>query len=114
MGEAPRATSEGSLVPPAISADPTRSSYMTTTTDGSRMSGLSDFPEPPPVEHLTPAHMSIIHSYYGGDTPRKQIEDSLPSISQATISRNGRLASNRLTFGGSEDIDHVVPAIPDS
>lgn len=44
------------------SADPTRSSYMTESTL-SRMSNLSDFPAPPP-QHMTPAHMSLLSSYF--------------------------------------------------
>ncbi|KAF9266272.1 hypothetical protein L218DRAFT_897317 [Marasmius fiardii PR-910] len=55
------ATAHSSLQPP--SADPTRSSYMTSNSEGSRMSGLSDFPAPPP-QHLTPAHMSLLSSYF--------------------------------------------------
>lgn len=112
QGEAQRVTSRGSLAPPVLSADPTRSSYMTSTTDGSRMSGLSDFPEPPPVEHLTPAHMSIISSYFGGDTSQKLIEEAL-STNHATTSENHRHASYRMTFGGSEDIENVAPSSTD-
>ncbi|KAJ7683976.1 hypothetical protein B0H17DRAFT_1073156 [Mycena rosella] len=47
---------------PPPSADPTRSSYMTESTV-SRMSNLSDFPAPPP-QHMTPAHMSLLSSYF--------------------------------------------------
>lgn len=54
----PRAVS--SLQP--HSADPTRSSYMTESTV-SRMSNLSDFPAPPP-QQMTPAHMSLLSSYF--------------------------------------------------
>jgi serine/arginine repetitive matrix protein 2 len=108
-----RVTSQGSLAPPVTLADPTRSSYMTTTTDGSRMSGLSDFPEPPPVGHLTPAHMSIIHSYFGGDTSQTQIDETL-STDEATILENRRHASYRMTFGGSEDMESVGEALPPS
>jgi len=96
-----RVTSRGSLAPPITSTDPTRSSYMTSTTDGSRMSGLSDFPEPPSVDHLNPAHMSIISSYFG-DT-YKQPEEA-PSTNNATTPENRRHA-NRMTFGGSEDME---------
>jgi hypothetical protein len=109
--ESQRARSQNSLAPPVVSADFTRSSYMTTTTDGSRMSGLSDFPEPPPVGHLTPAHMSIIHSYFGGDTAQKQIEDLL-SNNQATTSVDHSHASQHMAFGGNEDIESVGEAGP--
>ena len=42
----PRVISQQSSVPTPVTAN-TRSSYMTTGTDASRMSGLSDFPAPP-------------------------------------------------------------------
>ncbi|KAG6915717.1 hypothetical protein DXG01_010275 [Tephrocybe rancida] len=48
------------LQPP--SADPTRSSYMTTSSM-SRMSGLSDFPVPPP-RNAVERHMSTLTSYF--------------------------------------------------
>ncbi|KAF7332059.1 hypothetical protein MKEN_00086400 [Mycena kentingensis (nom. inval.)] len=57
----PRASTRSSLQP--HSADPTRSSYMTTSTL-SRISNLSDFPVPPP-QHMTPAHMSLLNGYFG-------------------------------------------------
>jgi hypothetical protein len=85
---------------------------MTSTTDGSRMSGLSDFPEPPSVDHLTPAHMSIISSYFGGDTSHKQLEEA-SSTNNATTPENRRHA-NRMTFGGSEDIEQVGEVVPPS
>ncbi|KAL0070097.1 hypothetical protein AAF712_002584 [Marasmius tenuissimus] len=53
-------TAHSSLQPP--SADPTRSSYMTSASEGSRMS-VSDFPAPPP-QQLTPAHMSLLSHYF--------------------------------------------------
>jgi len=113
-GETHRVTSKDTLAPPVISADPTRSSYMTSTTDGSRMSGLSDFPEPPTVGHMTPAHMSIIHSYFGGETHLRRLDDSL-STDQTIIAEDQRHASYRMTFGGSEDVESVgeVPVSQD-
>lgn len=108
--EPQRITSQASLAPPSASDDPLRSSYMTSTTEGSRMSGLSDFPAPP-VQTLTPAHMSIIHSYFGGNTPQKQAEDPLSS-NEATQSESRRHASYRMTFGGSEDTEDIAQGIP--
>ncbi|KAJ7178957.1 hypothetical protein C8R46DRAFT_1071991 [Mycena filopes] len=55
------------------SADPTRSSYMTESSV-SRMSGLSDFPAPPP-QHMTPAHMSLLSSYFHEAPERTVRED---------------------------------------
>ena len=77
QNEPSRVTSEISFPPLSATDDPTRSSYVTSTTEGSRMSGLSDFPAPP-IQTLTPAHMSIIHSYFGS-TPPNQVEDPLSS-----------------------------------
>lgn len=42
-----RIVSQGSTLPTPLSPDAARSSYMTSGTDTSRMSGLSDFPVPP-------------------------------------------------------------------
>ncbi|KAJ7044529.1 hypothetical protein C8F04DRAFT_941738 [Mycena alexandri] len=64
----PPVPKDGIPIPRAVSnlqphsADPTRSSYMTESTV-SRMSNLSDFPAPPP-QHMTPAHMSLLSSYF--------------------------------------------------
>lgn len=44
-----------------------RASYMTTTSDASRMSGLSDFPSPPPINAVTPQHVSYLASYFDDD-----------------------------------------------
>lgn len=107
--EPQRITSQTSLSPPSAAADPSRSSYMTSTTEGSRMSGLSDFPVPP-VQNLTPAHMSIIHSYFGGNTPQRQVEDPF-STNEAAPSNNRRHANFRMTFGGSEDMESISQAI---
>lgn len=61
------------LSPP--SADYVRSSYTTSTTEDSRISGLSDFPSPPEfssspaLQSLTPAHTAAEHSHFADDTP---------------------------------------------
>lgn len=107
-----RVTSQMSLLPPSVTGDATRASYMTSTTEESRMSGLSDFPVPP-IQNLTPAHMSIIHSYFGGSTPQNQEEDPLSS-NEATRSEPRRNANFRMTFGGSEDMEIITPSSPRS
>ena len=107
-----RITSQMSVVPLSATGDLTRSSYVTSTTEGSRMSGLSDFPTPP-VQNLTPAHMSIIHSYFGRSTPPNQVEDLLSS-NEAAHSEPGRNANFRMTFGGSEDMEVITPGSPHS
>jgi hypothetical protein len=97
-----RIKSQTSLHPP--SAGLTRSSYMTTSTAGSRMSGLSDFPAPPGQAEVTPAHMSLFDSYFDeSSSPRARDSFGLSSGSR-TISR-------RMTFGGDEDIEDIANAL---
>ncbi|KDQ52156.1 hypothetical protein JAAARDRAFT_40502 [Jaapia argillacea MUCL 33604] len=97
-----RIVSQASLGPPR-SADLARSSYMTSDTGGSRMSGLSDFPAPP-VLLPTPAHISTLQSYFG-DTPRDHIEDPFP-VDTRPRRHNPEY---RTTFGGDEEIELYLP-----
>ncbi|KAJ6598870.1 hypothetical protein DFH09DRAFT_1070759 [Mycena vulgaris] len=60
------------------SADPTRSSYMTESTV-SRMSNLSDFPAPPP-QHMTPAHMSLLSSYFHEAVAEREIPEDKSGV----------------------------------
>ncbi|KAJ7498733.1 hypothetical protein FB451DRAFT_1426696 [Mycena latifolia] len=60
------------------SADPTRSSYMTESTL-SRMSNLSDFPAPPP-QHMTPAHMSLLSSYFHEAVAERAIPENESAV----------------------------------
>ncbi|KAE9396068.1 hypothetical protein BT96DRAFT_922410, partial [Gymnopus androsaceus JB14] len=82
-----------SLQPP--SSVPTRSSYMTTS-DASRMSGLSDFPDPPP-QRMTPAHMSLLSSYFDDTITEKEIADvrAYGHVKPATRSRSGSVLNSR-------------------
>ncbi|KAJ3744698.1 hypothetical protein DFH05DRAFT_1445372 [Lentinula detonsa] len=86
-------TAHSSLQPP--SSGLTRSSYMTTS-DGSRMSGLSDFPDPPP-QPLTPAHMSLLSSYFDNMITEKEIADvrTYGHVKPATRSRSGSVLTSR-------------------
>jgi len=88
---------------------------MTSTTEGSRMSGLSDFPVPPdfpspPLQHLIPTHLSSIPSHFGDGTPQKSIED-MPSVNQSMTAENRNHTSYRMTFGGSEDVESITPVV---
>ncbi|KAI4293682.1 hypothetical protein K523DRAFT_340909 [Schizophyllum commune Tattone D] len=65
---------------------------MTSTSGGSRISGLSDFPVPPPNPDLTPAHMSLLSSYFDGATASTE---NLPDVRP--------LNPKRTTFGLEED-----------
>ena len=78
------------LLPP--SAEATRSSYMTTSTNGSRMSGLSDFPAPPGD---VAAHMRLIETYLGDGPP-------------------ARSGHRRMTFGVDEDVEDIARALSTS
>lgn len=82
-----------SLLPP--SSGFTRSSYVTTS-DGSRMSGLSDFPDPPP-QRMTPAHMSLLSSYFDQTVTEKEIADvqAYGHVKPATRSRSGSILTSR-------------------
>jgi serine/arginine repetitive matrix protein 2 len=92
-----RPKSPSSLLP---SAGLTRSSYMTTSTNASRMSGLSDFPVPPAD---MAAHIKLFEPYFDG--PSRAIPDYPPSESpQPPISR-------RMTFGGDEDIEDIAKSL---
>ena len=101
--EAQRRIQSGSSGLQPSSADWARVSYMTSGTDGSRISGLSDFPAPPVA--VTPAHMSVLTSYFGSNPVPQQTESLSESTTDASTLR-------RMTFGGIEDTEKItdVPA----
>ncbi|GAW10324.1 hypothetical protein LENED_012578 [Lentinula edodes] len=123
-------TAHSSLQPP--SAGLTRSSYMTTS-DGSRMSGLSDFPDPP-LQRLTPAHMSLLSSYFDNTITEKEIADvrAYGHVKPATRSRSGSVLTSRpeaqgsrppidvpdkqegVSFDGNEEIDNLIASLSPS
>jgi hypothetical protein len=80
------------------SAEPTRSSYMTTSTNGSRMSGLSDFPAPPGD---FAGHMRLIESYLATGS------ENASEGSHGTQ----RAPHRRMTFGVDEYIEDVAEAL---
>ena len=100
--------SEASLAPP--SATLTRSSYMTSSTNASRMSGLSDFPIPPATSdgavgdmQQADHHIKLYDSLFDGP-PRMMNESRSGESPQAPMSR-------RMTFGGDEDIEDIAKAL---
>ncbi|KAJ4487939.1 hypothetical protein J3R30DRAFT_3788936 [Lentinula aciculospora] len=124
-------TAHSSLQPP--SSGLTRSSYMTTS-DGSRMSGLSDFPDPPP-QRLTPAHMSLLSSYFDNTITEKEIADvrAYGHVKPATRSRSGSVLTSRpeaqasrppvevpdrreqrVSLNGNEEIDDLIATLSPS
>lgn len=64
---APEEKHQSTLLSPAT--DMTRSSYMTTSTTGSRMSNLSDFPIPPLDPSVATSHMSFLSNYHNNHAP---------------------------------------------
>ncbi|RDB26946.1 hypothetical protein Hypma_005028 [Hypsizygus marmoreus] len=96
------------LQPP--SADPTRSSFTTTST-ASRISGLSDFPAPPPRFHGH--HMSLLSSYFEETISQREVRTSEDSTQhQITTSLdNVHRQSRRLTFGGDEDVEEIIATL---
>ncbi|EMD32194.1 hypothetical protein CERSUDRAFT_99594 [Gelatoporia subvermispora B] len=73
-----RVYSQQSSLGVPTSSSAARSSFMTTDTALSRMSGLSDFPIPP--SQVTPEHTTLLNSYFA-DTPRSQPENPMDSLS---------------------------------
>jgi serine/arginine repetitive matrix protein 2 len=86
-----------SLQPPSALIEETRSSFMTTSTSGSRMSGLSDFPVPP--GDLT-VHMTMLETY---------LEDGATEI--PSRASPGLPASRRMTFGGDGDVEDMIKSL---
>ncbi|KAF5378779.1 hypothetical protein D9615_006932 [Tricholomella constricta] len=110
LARSPQPRIKSGLQPPL--ADPTRSSYMTTST-ASRMSGLSDFPAPPerhPVEHMSllTSYFDEAHSLSEANASRSTTPPpALPTSSfDDTVGRN-----RRLTFNGEEEIEELVAAL---
>ncbi|KAG2119194.1 hypothetical protein DEU56DRAFT_747471 [Suillus clintonianus] len=101
---------------PLLSAGGIRSSYMTSGSEYSRMSTLSDFPDPParPNPNATPNSASILQIYVDApdSTPLQQPENvqetDCPQPGSGSGSRVFSLESHRTTFGGSDDIDIIT------
>ena len=77
------------------SAEATRSSYMTTSTNGSRMSGLSDFPAPPGD---FAGHMRLIESYLAAGSE---------NVSEGSHGTH-RAHHRRMTFGVDDYIEDIA------
>ncbi|KAG5635883.1 hypothetical protein H0H81_009783 [Sphagnurus paluster] len=96
------------LQPPLL--DVMRSSYMTTST-GSHMSGLSDFPAPPeqhPTEDTT-----LLSSYFeeAQAASDEDVPHDTPSIFARSSFDDANSRDQRLTFGGEEEIHELVAAL---
>lgn len=77
-----------------------------TTSTGSRMSGLSDFPAPP-RQYAT--HMSILSSYFDEVLSQNEAHTSRSPTPPMPLPSDGH--DHRLTFGEDEDIDELVAAL---
>lgn len=123
-----RVISSSSLAPPNTGVSSgARSSYMTTGSHDSRMSGLSDFPSPPEQVVVSPAHVSLLHSYFGtGFTPATQtqtVQDPLAAAGEAMAAVEAphlrprvleQRPSFRTTFGGQPDHEITIAQGPSS
>lgn len=110
--------------------DAVRASYLTTTSDVSQMSGLSDFPLPPGVRPV-----SILQAYFEATPPSSATdghsqsddetemghpymdgnEDGVPTGDVVETLRVLRMTprvtsyeERRSTFGGSDDVDYIT------
>ncbi|KAG5644199.1 hypothetical protein DXG03_008862 [Asterophora parasitica] len=94
------------------SANPTRSSYMTTNSSASRMSGLSDFPAPPTVERMSlhTSYFEEAHSLSEGNESRSATPPAIPTISPFDDADTDADDTVRQKFGGEEEIDELVAA----
>ncbi|KAF9069598.1 hypothetical protein BDP27DRAFT_1447521 [Rhodocollybia butyracea] len=106
--------------------NPTRSSYMTSDGDAGSMSGLSDFPDPPP-QQMTPAHMSLLSTYFDEGITAKEIEDVrvFGHVKMGTRSRSGSVLTGGLVsqqqpqqdvkssfeVDGDEEIDDLIASL---
>ena len=106
----------------------TRSSYMTTS-DHSRMSGLSDFPIPPHSEHdpnmLTPQAISLFKSKMDGELHTKHMEHPgslLPLHDSSTTAEDSQMPLNaalgnslpdggQVEFGSNQSADELARSL---
>ena len=81
-----------SLVVPGSASEGTRASYVTSISDASRISQLSDFPVPPHLDTMTPSYM--VQSFYE-ELDQEAINNKI---------RNHRHPERRTTFGPDTDL----------
>jgi serine/arginine repetitive matrix protein 2 len=101
-----RIKSESSLQMP--SAGLTRSSYMTNSTNASRMSGLSDFPVPPTADMAT--HIKLLDAYFDGPPRMIGVGGDASTLASGGGSPM-QPVSRRMTFGGDEDIEDIAKSL---
>ncbi|KAG2134025.1 uncharacterized protein EDB93DRAFT_1093001 [Suillus bovinus] len=92
---------------PPVSADAMRSSYMTSGSEYSRMSNLSDFPDPPARTNVSPNQPSLLQIYVDPPTPL-QSESFQGTDSPQSGARVFSLESHHTTFGGNDDMDIIT------
>jgi serine/arginine repetitive matrix protein 2 len=87
----------------------TRSSYMTTASDLSRMSGLSAFPAPPKDQSTLSPNISLLSTYFNNDTTVMSSDPNpsgLPGSSAASL-----VQEERLTFGRNQNADDLAKTL---
>lgn len=98
--------------------DAARSSYITTS-DASRMSGLSDFPSPP-RDALTPRHLSLLSSYFDEAHSLSEARDAgAPPLPLDFSDRRytfGQIPpdASRVTFGDDANAEDLAAALSSS
>ena len=101
-----RFLSQRSSLMPGSARDLARSSYMTTDTSRSRMSGLSEFPAPPEQLTVSPTQAGLLQSYLSA-TSRSQIRVNDVSETVVGVSLRENIPHYdphyRTTFGREED-----------
>ncbi|KAH9924070.1 uncharacterized protein B0H18DRAFT_1095185 [Fomitopsis serialis] len=83
-------------------SDAARSSYMTSGTGMSRMSGLSDFPVPP--TDVTPEQLSVLNSYFDDSQSSQQFNGFLSPPRPGGLVRE----PSTNTFGGQNEIGQAL------
>jgi len=89
-----------------------RLSYMTSASEYSRMSALSDFPVPPARPDLAPARTSSLQISANAPSTQLQEPENPPETDFSPRSGFSFLSpdSRHTTFGGSDDVDYYTGA----
>lgn len=98
----PRVHSAYSSLGAPVSSNAARSSFMTSGTDASRMSGLSDFPVPP--TDITPEQLSVLDSYFDDSRNSRQDNGFLSPPRPGVLVRE----ASTTTFGGQSEIGQAL------
>ena len=98
----PRVHSAYSSLGAPVSSNAARSSFMTSGTDASRMSGLSDFPVPP--TDINTERFSVLDSYFDDSRNSRQDNGFLSLPRPGVLVRE----ASTTTFGGHSEIGQAL------